>query len=102
MCREPSFAAASDILLSRNVLVQIVVGSDPEPPERAYPGLKTMIRRTECDAQGNFLFAEIPNGTWFILTEVNARHGGVLIAELILPYGGTMPVLLSNKHVVGR
>lgn len=80
----------------------IVAGSDPEPAERAYPSLKSMIRRTQCDAQGNFSFSEIPDGTWFILTQVDARLGGVLIAEMTLPNGGTTPVLLTDRHLVSR
>jgi len=47
----------------------VVAGSEPEPPEGAYPSLKSMIRRTECDAPGNFSFSEIPGGTWFVLTQ---------------------------------
>ena len=65
----------------------IVAGSEPKPPETRYPSLKSMIRRTECDAQGNFSFSAIPDGTWFILTQVNAKHGGVLITEMTLPNG---------------
>jgi hypothetical protein len=80
----------------------IIAGSEPEPPETAYPSLKSMIRRTRCDAQGNFSFAEIPDGTWFILTQVNARDGGVLITEVTLSNRGTTPVLLTDKHLVGR
>jgi hypothetical protein len=80
----------------------IVAGSEPEPPEKAYPTLKNMIRRTECDAQGNFSFSEIPNGTWFILTQVNAKNGGLLITETTLGNGETIQVLLTDKHVVRR
>jgi hypothetical protein len=80
----------------------IVAGSEPPPPRTPHPSLKSMIRRTECDAQGNFSFSEIPDGTWFILTQVNAKHGGVLITEITLPNGGTPQVLLTDKHIVGR
>jgi hypothetical protein len=80
----------------------IVAGSEPKPPETPYPSLKGMIRRTECDALGNFSFSEIPDGTWFVLTQVNAKHGGVLITEMTLPNGGTPQVLLTDKHIVGR
>ena len=80
----------------------IVAGSEPKPPETPYPSLKSMIRRTECDAQGNFSFSGIPDGTWFVLTEVNAKHGGVLITEVTLPNGATPQVLLTDKHIVGR
>ena len=80
----------------------IVAGSEPEPPERPYPGLKSMIRRTECDAHGNFSFSQIPDGTWFVLTQVNAKLGGVLITETTLADGGTIQVLLTDKHIVRR
>ena len=80
----------------------IIAGSEPEPPETPYPSLKSMIRRTQCDAQGNFSFSEIPDGTWFILTQVNARDGGVLITEVTLSNRRTTPVLLTDEHLVGR
>ena len=80
----------------------IIAGSDPEPPETPYPSLKSMIRRTQCDAQGNFSFQEIPDGTWFILTQVNAKDGGVLITEVTLSNRRTTSVLLTDKHLVGR
>jgi len=80
----------------------IVAGSEPEPPENPYPSLKGMIRRTECDAQGNFSFSEVPDGRWFVLTQVKARDGGVLITELTLSNGGTPHILLTDKHLVDR
>jgi hypothetical protein len=80
----------------------IIAGSEPEPPETPYPSLKSMIRRTQCDAQGNFSFSEIPDGTWFILTQVNAREGGVLITEVTLSNGRIIQVLLTDRHIVGR
>jgi hypothetical protein len=80
----------------------IIAGSEPEPPETPYPSLKSMIRKTQCDAQGNFSFSEIPDGTWFILTEVNARGGGVLITEVTLSNGRIIQVLLTDRHIVGR
>jgi hypothetical protein len=80
----------------------IVARSEPEPLSNPYPSLKGMIRRAQCDADGNFSFSEIPDGTWFILTQVNAGAGGVLIAELILSNRRTTPVLLTDKHLVGR
>ena len=80
----------------------VVAGSEPRPPDTPYPSLKNMIRRTLCDAEGNFSFSEIPAGTWFILTEVNAKFGGVLITEVTLSDGVTTPVLLTAKHLVNR
>ena len=80
----------------------IVTGRDPVPPEKPYPSLKNMIRRTECDAQGNFSFSEIPDGAWFVLTQVKTKDGSVLITEMTLSNGETIEVLLEDKHIVGR
>ena len=86
----------------REMIGHMVAGSEPEPPEKAYPSLKRMIRRTQCDAQGNFSFPEIPDGAWFVLTQISARHGGVLITEMTLSNGETIRILLTDKHLVGR
>lgn len=86
----------------REMIGHIIAGSEPKPPEKTYPSLKSMIRRTQCDAQGNFSFSEIPDGAWFVLTQVTARHGGVLITEMTLSNGGTIQILLTDKHLVGR
>jgi hypothetical protein len=80
----------------------IVTRREPEPLSNPYPSLKGMIRRTQCDADGNFSFSEVSDGTWFILTQVNARAGGVLIAELNLSNRTTTAVWLTDKHLVGR
>jgi hypothetical protein len=80
----------------------IVAGSEPEPPKRAYPSLKNMIRRTECNTQGNFSFSEVPDGNWFVLTQVNAKRGGVLITETTLANGATIQLLLTDEHLVRR
>ena len=87
----------------REMIRHFVARSDPDPPEKAYPSLKNMFRKTECDAQGNFSFTNIPDGGWFILTEVNTRHGGMLIQEVPpVSNGKTTQVLLTNKDLVGR
>jgi hypothetical protein len=86
----------------REMIGHMVAGSEPRPPEKAYPNLKGMIRRAECDPQGKFSFSEIPDGAWFVLTEVKAKPGGVLITEMMLSNGETTDILLTNKHLVGR
>lgn len=86
----------------REMIRHLVAGSEPEPPETTYPSLKDMIRKTQCDAQGNFSFSNIPDGAWFVLTETNARHGGVFIREVTLSNRGTIQVALTDKDLVGR
>ena len=80
----------------------IVAGSEPTPPRETHPDLKNMIRRAQCDAQGGFSFSEIPDGTWFLLTQVNARHGSMWIGETTLSNGETREALLTDKHIVSR
>jgi hypothetical protein len=63
-------------------------------------------RQAQCDAQGNFVFSEIPNGTWFVVTEVKwsvgySRQGGSLLQEVTVSGGKTTQVLLSEKDFVG-
>ena len=87
----------------REMIRHFVARSEPDPPETPYPSLKDMFRKTQCDAQGNFSFPNLPDGAFFILTEVNARHGGMLIQEVPpLSNGKTTQVLLTNKDLVGR
>ena len=80
----------------------IVARSEPEPPEKAYPSLKGMIRRAACDEQGRFAFSAIPDGTWFLLTQVNGNPGKMLIAEIDLANGTIIEAVLTEKHIVGR
>lgn len=86
----------------REMIRHLVAGSEPEPPETTYPSLKDMIRKTQCDAQGNFSFPNIPDGAWFVLTEANARHGGVFIREVAVSNRRTIQVLLTDKDLVSR
>lgn len=80
----------------------IVAGSEPNPPAKPHPGLKRMIRRAECDAQGRFSFSDVPDGTWFVLTQVSAEGGGLLITETTVRNGVTPQILLTDKHIVGQ
>jgi hypothetical protein len=80
----------------------IVTGSEPTPPRKTHPDLKNMIRRTQCDGQGSFTFSEIPDGTWFLLTQVNAAHGSMWIGEMTLENGEILEALLTDKHIVSR
>jgi hypothetical protein len=80
----------------------IVSRREAQPPETVYPSLKSMIRRAECDAEGKFSFSEVPDGAWFVLTQVNAPDGGVLIGELALSNAGAATVLLTDKHLLDR
>jgi hypothetical protein len=71
------------------------------------PGLRAMIKQSQCDAQGNFAFSSLPDGRWFVVTEVKwtvryAQQGGALMQELSVANGETAQVLLTEKDWVGR
>lgn len=84
----------------REMIDHLVAGSEPDPPKTPQPSLKNMIRATECDAQGGFLFAEIPDGAWFLLTQVKTKQVSVLIQEVTVSNHRTVEVLLSEKDLV--
>ena len=91
----------------REMIRHLGAGREPERPQTTYPGLKNMIRKTQCDAEGHFLFEEIPDGAWFVLTQVNwvtddGKHGGVLIREVKLSSRRTTQVLLNERNLVDR
>jgi hypothetical protein len=86
----------------REMIDHLVAGSEPDPPKTPQPSLKNMIRATECDAQGWFSFAEIPDGAWFVLTQVKTKQVSVLIKEVTVSNHTTIEVLLSDKAIVGR
>lgn len=60
-------------------------------------------KRTTCDAQGNFRFDAIPDGTWLVVTEVrwhvgHNSQGGALKSEVIVSEGGKTEVFLTDAN----
>jgi hypothetical protein len=83
-------------------------GRTPQPTEPVLdPAYKAVLKQSQCDAQGNFSFAQLPDGEWFILTEVRwmvgyAPQGGKLMRQVHVANGENMQVLLTEKDWVGR
>ena len=73
-------------------------------------GLATIGRYSKkgrCDAQGNFAFANVRDGPWFVLTRVqwvvgNNAQGGALMQEVAVPNGQTIQVLLTDRDFISR
>src|SRR5262249_34458859 len=86
----------------QEMIAHITAGSEPLPPQTPYPSLKGMIRKTQCDTEGKFSFSELPPGRWFVLTQVNGAQTSVLIGEITVSNGTTVPVLLTDRHIVVR
>lgn len=65
------------------------------------PMQQPIIRRTRCDAQGNFTFSDVPRGNWLVLTEVTwlvrDKQGGTLMESVTLNDGEKKKVILSQS-----
>ena len=76
----------------------------PQTAEKIDAAFKPMIRRGQCDAQGNFSFQKVPDGAWFILADVNwaagsNNFGSPLVRQFNIPQEGTTQVLLTEKDL---
>jgi hypothetical protein len=75
--------------------------------DKVDPAYKSILKQSQCDAQGNYNFSGLPEGTWFITTEVTwmvgyNRQGGGLLREITVVNGQPIQVLLSDNDYVGR
>ena len=92
----------------REAINHLRAGNKPRMEiETLDPTFKPMIKRAQCDAQGNFSFTKLPDGAWFVLTQVNwivarVTQGGTLMRELTLSGNETTQVLLTEKDFIGR
>lgn len=98
--------AGSDvILLPATPFFQEVVsimrtGREPQVA-RPLTEYTALYRKSQCDAQGNFVFANVPAGKYILMTQVqwvvgyNAQ-GGVLHREIDIPGSGVTNVLLTD------
>jgi hypothetical protein len=86
----------------REAIGHLMQGNDPQ--------VRTIdpvyARVGQCDAQGNFIFSGIPDGGWFVVTEVKWSvgpnlQGGSLFQEINIGGGKTTRVLLSDKNIIG-
>ena len=72
------------------------------------PATDAYVRHATCDAQGNFAFAGVPAGTWFVWGNVNrdvpgdygGHQGGRLIKEVTVVPGANR-VLLTDADFMG-
>jgi hypothetical protein len=82
-------------------------GKEPQVDEKIDPVYKSMLKQSQCDAQGNFTFNSLPNGNWFVATEVKrtvgySQQGGALMREVTVSNGETIQVLLTEKDFISR
>jgi hypothetical protein len=91
----------------REIIGHFRAGKNPQLGAQLDPAYKPMIKQSQCDAQGNFSFAQLPDGAWFVATEVkwivsSLQQGGALMREVRLSQGETSQVLLTEKDFIGR
>jgi hypothetical protein len=66
-----------------------------------------------CDAQGNFFFSNIPDGTWHIITfvqwqvptrrYVTSQEGGMVAETVTIRTGSESPqVVLTGRNIIAR
>ena len=63
----------------------------PDPPS----GYMALTRQARCDANGNFMFANVPNGSYFVATIITWYADG---GPYSFPQGGLLmtPVTISS------
>ncbi len=65
------------------------------------PTYAKVVRKSRCDAQGNFTFANIPSGDWIVFSTVrwivsDIPQGSTLATTVSIQNGETKRVLLSD------
>jgi len=91
----------------REMMMHLRAGKAPQIEGYIDPTFKPVIKQSQCDAQGNFSFAKLPNGNWFIVTQVawtvaSQSQGGTLMREVAVSDNQTVQVLLTEKDFIGR
>lgn len=72
-----------------------------------YPEYRSIMRKGQCDAQGNFAFGNLPSGTYIAATTVtwtvaDRRQGGLLLREVEVVGDTPATILLTDKDVFAR
>jgi len=105
--------AGNDVLLLpatsffREMVNLARAGKEPLFTGKIDPAYREMLKHTQADAQGNFTVSGLPDGNWFLFTQVEwtvgyQPQGGVLMEEVRVANGETKQVLLTNKNFIGR
>lgn len=67
----------------------------------------SIIKKSQCDAQGNFSFSNIPAARWLVVTNVvwtagRNKQGGALLKEIFIEDTKNFQVLLSDSEFLGQ
>jgi hypothetical protein len=105
--------AGQEVLLSpatpyfREIANNVLSGKTSQIEPIRDPAYASIIKKSQCDGQGNFTFRDLPNGSFFLLTQVKwsvgyEAQGGALMKEVRLNNGETKEVILTDKDFIGR
>jgi len=64
-----------------------------------------VVRKTQCDMQGRFAFADLPAGKWILVTRVTYdgaewNNDSTLVAEIETKQGDVAKAILSNPNSI--
>lgn len=81
-------------------------GRQPDVGGKPDPRYKLLLRKSRCDAQGNFAFRDLPAGDWFVVTDDfwtagGNRQGSGLLRRVTVREGQAQQVLLTETDRVG-
>jgi len=81
-------------------------GKLPKMNEKIPVEYRSIMRPGKCDSQGNFVIRSLPDGNWFVLTQIKwtergLTQGGDLAKEVRLSGGKTVEVVLTDKDQAG-
>jgi hypothetical protein len=67
------------------------------------PRMQKIARKGTCDADGKFKFEKLPNGKWYVMTQVrwmagSNPQGGELVGEVTTQQKSTSDVILSDSN----
>lgn len=91
----------------REMISHVRAGNMPLILDKIPPSFRSIIKTTQCDAQGNFSAGELPSGKWFVWANVQWIGGfggqaGDLVREVTLSNNETLQVLLTDNDFVHR
>jgi hypothetical protein len=78
----------------------------PQIEKKLDSSYKSIVKQSQCDAQGNFSFTHIPAGSWFVMTHVQwmagyTPQGGTLLREVTVTSADVQVLLTGNDFVGG-
>jgi len=100
-CAGEKVMVMPDTQYFRETLLQLKAGAVPSAGQDVWKGAG-LVRRTQCDAQGNFTVTKLPAGNWLVVTAVlwtvgYRQQGGIVSTSVPVKANQAAQVLLSDE-----